>query len=355
MAPRRTMSLDNITNEEYEKMEPKTKRQLAAEMYMNGSSQKYIAEQLGLKTGTVGSWLSRDGIKKGEYAVENYKKQFNSTEEQKLYDAVKKAGLNPDEALKVIKNLTEMNPKKYKAPKIDFSGDYVKFGYFTDAHMGHKHYRRDVFRTMAEYFKKEKVDFIVNSGDTIEGMSNRDGHIFELDYIGVSAQMKLFENEMKLLGDIPVYSIEAQDSHGGWAHNKANQGLDIGEELSRRAANYKFIGYDEQDIILDNGLKIRLRHPGGGTAYAISYKMQKYVESIGGGNKPHIIFQGHFHKYNKMFYRNINCIDAGALQNQSPFMKKKGTPSHVGFGMVEVRMKNGSVAELKETWFPFYD
>ena len=54
-------------------------------------------------------------------------------------------------------------------------------------------------------------------------------------------------------------------------------GLDIGEELERANDHYKFVGFNEQDLELDNGLKIRLRHPGGGTAYAISYKMQKYV------------------------------------------------------------------------------
>jgi len=135
-------------------------------------------------------------------------------------------------------------------------------------------------------------------------------------------------------------------------------GLNIGEELARRSKHYNFIGYDEQDIILDNGLKIRLRHPGGGTAYALSYKIQKYVESISGGQKPKMLFQGHFHKSIYVFYRNIHCFDSGCLCNQTPFMKKIGTPAHVGYWIVDVNMyrnKRDGVERVTSTFIPFYE
>ena len=277
--------------------------------------------------------------------------------EIELMSSIKKAKLSPEEAGKVLKNLKQIAPKKYTTKKIDFGEKEVLFGGFSDCHMGSMDYRPDVFRKMIKDGKKQGVEFYVNSGDTIEGMSNREGHVFQLTHLGADAQFDYFKDEFKHFNK-PVYSLEAQDSHGGWMHSKSNMGLDIGKELELRETNYDFIGYDEQDIKLDNGLKIRLRHPGGGTAYAISYKMQKYIESIGGGDKPNILFQGHFHKMEQLFYRNIHGFDAGCLQNQSPFMKKVGTPAHVGYWIIKARMhkiKSKGVERIISQFIPFYD
>lgn len=255
----------------------------------------------------------------------------------------------------ILKNLRTINPRVYSPQKISFPDKHVKFGVIADAHMGHQAYRPDVLENAAKKFKDEGVEFVLNAGDTIEGMSGRDGHIYELAYIGATAQMDYFADEFKKLGDWPVYSIEANDSHGGWFKSKGNTGLDIGPELQTRAPNYRFVGYDEQDILLDNGLKIRLRHPGMGCAYAISYKLQKYIESIGGADKPNILIQGHFHKAEYIFYRNIHALDAGTLQNQSNFMKKIGTPAHVGYWVLDVHVDEKGVNSLKLDFTPFYD
>jgi hypothetical protein len=231
--------------------------------------------------------------------------------EKEIYKEINKAKLSPHEIEKVLKNFKQINPQKYTTKKIDIPDRHIKFGVFSDAHMGHSCYRPDILRKLIKDGKKQKVEFWLNCGDTLEGMSGRDGHIYELNQIGASQQLNYFKDEFKHF-DKDVFSIEAQNSHGGWFKSKGNMGLNIGEELDKRAKHYKFIGYDEQDIELDNGAKIRLRHPGGGTAYAISYKLQKYIEAISGGKKPHLLFNGHFHKALYMFYRNVHgfeCFD----------------------------------------------
>ena len=285
------------------------------------------------------------------------KKQELTEVDEALLRELKLKKLTPSEAKLVLNGLKNQNWKKYVPVKIDFPDKHIKFGVFSDCHMGHQDYRPDVFRKMVKDGKRQSVEFWLNSGDTIEGMSGREGHIYELHHIGASAQLKFFASEFKNFR-IPVYSIEAQGSHGGWFKTKGNTGLNIGEELSRRSKHYKFIGYDEQNITLDNGLKIQLRHPGSGTAYALSYKQQKYIESISGGKKPHILFTGHFHKALYMFYRNIHSIDAGTLCNQTPFMRKIGTPAHVGYWIVDVNMhrkKGMGIERVSIQFIPFYE
>jgi len=275
--------------------------------------------------------------------------------EQELLKELKKNNISPEEVQMVLKGLKHPHGT-YKPKKINFSDKHVKFGVISDAHMGHVCYRPDVLDHAAANFKKEGIEFIVNPGDTIEGMSGRDGHIYELSHIGATNQMNYCVEEFKKLAPWTVYSIEATGSHGGWFGSKGNAGLDIGKELEEKIKNYTFLGYDEQDLLLDNGLKIRLRHPGGGTAYAISHKMQKYIEAIGGGDKPNMLFQGHFHKAIQMFYRNIHGFDAGTLANQTPFMKKINTPAHVGYWIIDAYIdKNKGVERVKSEFTPFYD
>jgi len=266
--------------------------------------------------------------------------------------------VKPNEIETVVKGLKSFNSwKKYLPVKIDFPDKHIKFGAFADSHMGHMDYRPDVLRKMIKDGKRQGIEFWVNAGDTIEGMSGREGHIYELTHLGASAQRDYFAQEFKLFRNT-VYSIEAQNSHGGWFKSKGNVGLDIGEELERRSKHYNFIGYDEQDIVLDNGLKFRLQHPGSGTAYALSYKGQKYLESISGGKKPHVVFCGHYHKSFYMFYRNVHYISAGTLCNQTPFMRKVGTPAHVGYWIIDVNMhtkKCNGVERISTEFVPFYE
>ena len=283
-------------------------------------------------------------------------KELNKTEEALLKE-LRRRKITPKEMAVVLKGLYGVNAKKYTPEKIDFPDRHVRFGVFSDMHLGHSCYRPDVLRKMVLDGKRQGIEFWLNSGDTIEGMSGREGHIYELDYLGASAQLEFFKEEFKRFKNT-VYSIEAQNSHGGWFKSKGNAGLNIGEELEKRSHHYKFIGYDEQDIILDNGLKVRLRHPGGGTAYALSYKIQKYVEAISGGQKPNMLCQGHFHKAIYLFYRNIHCFDSGCLCVQTPFMKKIGTPAHVGYWIIDVNMyrqKSKGVERVSSQFIPFYE
>lgn len=285
-------------------------------------------------------------------------KSDNIESEDGLVKLIRQKKLTGEEIKKVIDGFSKTNYQTHKPLKIDFPEDHIKFLAFGDCHIGHKEYRVDVMEKMIIDAERSGCEFAVNCGDTIEGMSGRDGHIYELSHLGAAEQIKYFyEQFSKFKKGFNIYSIEASNSHGGWYGSKGNAGVDIGKTLEG-AKNYKFIGYDEQDIILDSGLKIRLRHPGGGTAYAISYHMQKYIESISGGQKPNMLFQGHYHKAEYMFYRNIQGYDVGCLMNQSIFMKKKNTPAHIGYWIVDVKLnrsKGKIVERVNNTFVPFFE
>jgi len=271
-----------------------------------------------------------------------------------LDDYLEKKGLTKKELNKIIKVKSTPQPKLNQRVKLDTDSKTVYFGVISDTHMGHNKYRPDVLKHAKKKFDAEGIEFILHAGDICEGMSGRDGHIYELQYQGASNQLDYATEQLSQF-EQPMYGITANDSHDGWFHSKANMGLDVGTELERRLPNFNFIGNDEADVITDAGMMIRLVHPGGGTAYAISYKAQKYANSLSGGQKPHLVFEGHYHKALYMFYRNMHMFEAGCLEDQTIFMKKQGTPAMVGYWIIKATGTKKGVTEIEPKFIPFYE
>lgn len=274
--------------------------------------------------------------------------------ENKLEQFLKKKNLTDDEVITIINKMGYSEPVTNNKKSLNYKSPRVKFLIASDLHMGHKNYRPDVLDHAIRNANRQKVDFWVMPGDILEGMSGREGHIYELAHVGATNQLEYGVEQLNQIKQ-PIYAITATDSHDGWFSSKNNMGFEVGPELERRVKNLEFLGYDEADLILDNGINIRLTHPGGGTAYAVSYKMQKYVNALSGGQKPDIIAQGHYHKAMYMFYRNIHCFESGCLENQSTFMKKIGTPAMVGYWIVDAWANEKGVEKIKTEFVPFFE
>ena len=119
-------------------------------------------------------------------------------------------------------------------------------------------------------------------------------------------------------------------------------------------SNFKWIGHDTGDICLNDKVKINLWHGEDGNSYALSYRVQKIIESIQGGEKPSIMFCGHTHKYVKLFERNIHAISTGCMEDQTDWMRGKRIPAHVGFGVYDITFNKSGVTKLNETFYPLY-
>ena len=58
-----------------------------------------------------------------------------------------------------------------------------------------------------------------------------------------------------------------------------------------------------------------------------------------------------------MFYRGVHSVDSGTLCNQTPFMRKIGTPAHIGYWIVDVNMRNSErgIERINFQFIPFYE
>jgi len=271
----------------------------------------------------------------------------------KLEDLMKKKNLSEEEVKNIIKKSGYSKPEMGNIRPLPYNAKRVKFVIASDFHMGHKNFRPDILDHAIRNANRQKADFWILPGDILEGMSGREGHIYELSHLGATNQLNYGIEQLRQIKQ-PIYGITATNSHDGWFSSKNNMGFEVGPELERRVENFEFLGYDEADLKLDNGIDIRMVHPGDGTAYAISYKGQKYLNSLSGGQKPDIIAEGHYHKAMYMFYRNVHFFESGALQDQTIFMKKKQTPSMTGYWIIDAWANKHGVDKIKSEFVPFF-
>jgi predicted phosphodiesterase len=237
-----------------------------------------------------------------------------------------------------------------KVPIISFEGKRIRFGAISDTHIGHQMFDEARLFQAFEEFKKEGVEFITHSGDVTEGMSHRPGHVYELDAIGYDAQKEKAVRVFSQWQDTPIYAIDG--NHDRW-YIKSN-GAYIVKDIDRILPNFHFIGHDEGDISLDGKATIKLWHGEDGNSYALSYRIQKIIESLSGGEKPSLMLCGHTHKYVKLFERNIHAISVGSIEAQTKWMRGKRIAAATGFCIIDAYIGVKGITKLTETWYPYH-
>jgi predicted phosphodiesterase len=232
---------------------------------------------------------------------------------------------------------TYKRQKPYEVP-VKAIDNEIRFGLIGDTHIGSLYYQRDALRAFYERCADEGITDILHAGDVLAGWRVYKGQEFELrpDAKSWPEQRDIFANEVpKITGMRTIFVTGNHDNSF-----KKLVGMVVGDELGRLREDWKFIGQDVGDVDLTTHgsnekpgqkFRVRLLHPGGGTAYAVSYHAQKIVESMPGGEKPDLIGIGHYHK--AMFmpaYRNVSCILTGTFETQTPFMLQHSIAAHVG-------------------------
>lgn len=241
----------------------------------------------------------------------------------------------------------------------DYEGKWVRFGVCGDKHMCNMHSRADVMKLLYDLYESEGITTVYDTGNWIDGESrfNRG----ELLVHGMTAQIDYWvENHPQRKGITTRFV--AGDDHEGWYQQR--ECVDIGNYAMLKAKkagreDLEYLGYAEASVELkaSKGSRIMMvNHPGGGAAYAISYKGQKYVESLQGGEKPAIVLQGHYHKFNVGYPREVWVVDTGTCCDQTLFMRKKQLQAHVGGQIIElVQAPDGRIVRFRMEFLPFYD
>ena len=234
--------------------------------------------------------------------------------------------------------------------KIDFDGEVLRFAHITDTHMGAVFFKEYIWEALVREVNKKKVDMVFHTGDVTEGLNNaRIDMIYDLTHIGYDKQKDYATEKLEQL-DAPIYAVDG--NHDRWF--KKSSGALIVKDIAERLPNMTYLGEDTADVKVGSST-IRLWHGEDGSSYAISYRPQKIVEAMSGGDKPNILLTGHVHKMGYFFIRNVHVISGGAVTTQSNWMKRTRKENHTGFWICEAVLTDKGVGQFTGTFYPFYE
>ena len=249
------------------------------------------------------------------------------------------------------KRVTVQNqePKHHKA-KWDGT-ETIRFAIIGDTQFGSKYAQITYLHSFYDLCEKEGIKTVYHTGDITDGLKMRVGHEYELYEISADDMRDdVVANYPKRSG-ITTYFITGNHDASLYKH----VGYDIGQAISNLRSDMKYLGKDCAVINLTPKCTLELRHPWDGTAYALSYKMQKMIEAMESDSKPNILAVGHYHKAEYLFYRNVHALQTGCFQGQTPFTRGKGISVHMGGWIVTIRVdKTGTIQGFAPEFVPYY-
>jgi predicted phosphodiesterase len=243
----------------------------------------------------------------------------------------------------------------------NYDGDKIRFGVVGDTHRASNYENTRLLEAAYRRFEQEGIQKVYHQGDVVDGRyKNRAGNEYEIKFHSADDQSDYVIRDYPKVDGITTYVIAG--SHD-WTHFK-NGGHDVCRRISEHREDIEYQKdvisgyYSERDykVSCDTGETIlRSVHPGGGTAYALSYSPQKYVESLTPGHKPGLLMLGHYHKMEFFCYRNVHVFQVGCMQFQTPWMREHKLMAVQGFWMIELTVNEIGIVECSPRWFPDYN
>jgi len=294
---------------------------IAKRMHKNKRGFKQIAERVG----------------KTEQEIKDFFKSEKATQE---------ATKNKSDKFLVFENLAPTTHSQ------EWSGNRIlSFGLIGDTHINSKYTQLTYLRNFYEICSSRNIKDVYHSGDIDEGEQMRIGHPYDCYTQGGDNHVNEIVTNYPFVEGITTHFITG--NHDASIYKRC--GIDIGETIAIRRKDMKYLGRDCARVEITPNCVLELRHPWDGTAYAISYKPQKMIDSMEADSKPNILAIGHYHKLEYIFYRNVHCFQTGCFQTQTPFTRGKGISVHLGGWIITVEVdKNGYIQSIKPELIPFY-
>lgn len=304
---------------------------------------------------------------KGRFTLDEIAERFRVTRGAALdlLDAVRKGGANVQsfaDRYTIPRDPAQVeHTDKLHLLKSDAAGRY-RIGVISDTHYGSKYAREDVCTILYDWFAAEGITTVLHGGNWIDGTARFNAYDLIPEAHGMQAQLDYFVKRYPQRKGIRTLYV-AGDDHEGWFSQR--EGVDIGRMLEHTARDagrndLGYLGYVEAFLTLQHARtgetsKLLLQHPGGGSAYALSYAPQKVIESLQPGEKPGVAIWGHWHKMEFANIRGVWSLQAGCTKDLDPFGRKKRLTYHVGGAILELEQGQrgeifGAVPRMRYFW-----
>ena len=229
--------------------------------------------------------------------------------------------------------------------------DIIRFAIIGDTQFGSKYAQLTYLHSFYDLCEREGIKNVYHTGDLTDGLKMRAGHEYELYTVSADDMRDDVIKNYPRRDGIMTHFISGNHDASIYKH----VGYDICAAIANGRPDMVYLGRDCAVINLTPNCTLELRHPWDGTAYALSYKIQKMIEAMESDSKPNILAVGHYHKAEYLFYRNVHALQTGCFQGQTPFTRGKGISVHLGGWLVTVRVdENGYIQGIAPEFVPYY-
>ena len=226
----------------------------------------------------------------------------------------------------------------------------IKFGLIGDTHLNSKYTQISSLRDYYRICSNLGVKDVYHTGDIDDGDSMRVGHQYELYNQGGDDHIKHIVKVYPQIKGIKTHFITG--NHDASIYKRS--GVDIGFRIEQERKDLEYLGPDVCDIKITDNCTLELRHPWDGTAYAVSYKPQKIVESLDPNNRPNILAIGHYHKQEYLMYHGVHIFQTGTFCAQTNYMRGKGISAAIGGWIISLVVdKEGYMRSMTPTFIPY--
>ena len=234
-------------------------------------------------------------------------------------------------------------PKTNDVYQVSTNSTHIPLLLISDTHLCSKYDRLDILRYLYNKAEDRGIKYILHSGDFTDGRSNRPEHIYELKETSYEGQVDYCVDKYPTFSG-KTYVISG--NHDDWWYKST--GSEIVKAIAKRRDDIVYLGSDVADLKIGK-LKIRLFHGKGGNAYAKSYKVQKYLDSIPLEERPHILQTGHVHQSFYMKQDDTHCFQTSCLEDLTPFARSMGLANDKSVWWVDVNIDDrGKIESINQ-------
>lgn len=230
------------------------------------------------------------------------------------------------------------------------------FAAISDLHAGSIHMAKQELKDFVEYaYGKRGIRHITISGDVLAGMNMYRGQENELEVHGLpdvmaTKQIEILVNTLSKKPDLKYYFITGNHD----LSFLSSYGFDVGERIEKIRPDMVYLGAYTARMLL-NGVKVELLHPDGGGSYALSYALQKNIESTPAGQKPQILLSGHFHRHFYVYYRSVQALEVATFESASLWLRRKKLYPTVGGWIIKVGLdKDNSIRSFQPEFISYF-
>ena len=247
-------------------------------------------------------------------------------------------------------------------PMLSDKDGWHRGGFLGDSHLCSKYARLDCLKETYHRFEDAGIVHVFDTGNWIDGEFSENRH--DLLVHGMDPQLRYLIHERPSVPGLTTYAVAGND-HEGWYGKR--EGIDIGRHLEMMMheagrTDWVHLGHMEAFVPFQHATSgkqamVHVMHPGGGSAYAVSYTIQQIVNGYEGGDKPALLLAGHYHKMDFLPVRNVFTVQTACLQDQTPWARQKKLRFELGAGIFEFQQDEttGAILRCKVEFFQYFN